>query len=174
MECGWRVAGAAEERRRKEEGEGGEGDAVLLKTRTHHQGSGGKNQNHRILYSMATWGSMPVAPVAAACVRNTMVNGLESFTLKNQTCKSMKYLMVRRRGALSKTLRSRRLFLSVVANRNGKWTCMFALFKRQSLQKAHTNHRILYSTPTWDSVPVAPVADACLRNPMVNGFEHFT
>ena len=48
-------------------------------------------------------------------------------------------------------------FLSVVANRNGKWTRMFALFERQSLQKAHTNqnHRILYSTATWDSVEVA-------------------
>ena len=33
------------------------------------------------------------------------------------------------------------------------------------------NHRILYSTATWDSVPVAPVAAACLRNLMVNGFD---
>ena len=48
-------------------------------------------------------------------------------------------------------------FLSVVANRNGKWTRIFALFERQSLQKAHKNqhHRILYSTATWDSVEVA-------------------
>ena len=67
-------------------------------------------------------------------------------------------------------------FLSVVANRNGKWTHIFALIERQSLQKAHKNqnHRILYSTATWDSVPVAPVAAACVRNAMVNGFEKFT
>ena len=67
-------------------------------------------------------------------------------------------------------------FLSVVANRNGKWTRMFALFERQSFQKAYKNqnHRILYSTATWDSVPVAPVAAACVRNTMVNGFEKFT
>ena len=67
-------------------------------------------------------------------------------------------------------------FLSVVANRNGKWTRMFDLFERRILQKAYTNqnHRILYSTATWDSVPVAPVAAACVRNVMVNGFETFT
>ena len=67
-------------------------------------------------------------------------------------------------------------FLSVVASRNGKWTRIFALIERQSLQKTrkNQNHRILYSTVTWDSVPVAPVAAACLRNVMVNGFESFT
>ena len=67
-------------------------------------------------------------------------------------------------------------FLSVVAKRNGKWTCIFALIERQILQKAHKNqnHKILYSTATWDSVPVAPVAAACARNAMVNGFEQFT
>ena len=67
-------------------------------------------------------------------------------------------------------------FLSVVANRNGKWTRMFALFERLILQKAHKNqnHRILNSTATWDSVPVAPVAAACVRNAMVNGFQNFT
>ena len=66
--------------------------------------------------------------------------------------------------------------LSVVANLDGKWTRMFALFERQSLEKTHKNqnHRILYSTATWDSVPVAPVAAACVRNAMVNGFENFT
>ena len=66
--------------------------------------------------------------------------------------------------------------LSVVASRNGKRTRMFALIERQSLQKAYKNenHRILYSTATWDSVPVAPVAAACARNAMVNGFENFT
>ena len=67
-------------------------------------------------------------------------------------------------------------FLSVVANRNGKWTRIFALFERRILQKAHKNqnHKILYSTATWDSVSVAPVAAACARNAMVNGFEKFT
>ena len=30
-------------------------------------------------------------------------------------------------------------FLSVVANRNGKWTRIFALFERRILQKAHKN-----------------------------------
>ena len=65
-------------------------------------------------------------------------------------------------------------FLSVVASRNGKWTRIFALIERQSLQKTYKNHRILYSTATWDSVPVAPVAAACVRNAMVNGFENFT
>ena len=67
-------------------------------------------------------------------------------------------------------------FLSVVATRNGKWTRIFALFERQSLQKAYKNqnHRILYSTATWDSVPVAPVAAACVRNLTVNGSEKFT
>ena len=29
-------------------------------------------------------------------------------------------------------------FLSVVAKRNGKWTRIFALIERQSLQKKHT------------------------------------
>ena len=44
-------------------------------------------------------------------------------------------------------------FLSVVATRNGKWTRIFALIERQSLQKTHKqNHKILYSTATWDSV----------------------
>ena len=64
-------------------------------------------------------------------------------------------------------------FLSVVASRNSKWTRMFALIERQSLQKTHKNqnHRILYSTPTWDSVPVAPVAAAYVQNVMVNGFQ---
>ena len=68
------------------------------------------------------------------------------------------------------------LFLSVVASRNGKWTRIFALIERQSLQKTHKhqNHRIPYSTPTWDSVPVAPVAAACVRTAMVNGFENLT
>ena len=67
-------------------------------------------------------------------------------------------------------------FLSVVAGRNGKWTRIFALIERQSLQKTYKsqNHRILYSTATWDSVPVAPVAAACVRNAMVNGFEFST
>ena len=67
-------------------------------------------------------------------------------------------------------------FLSVVAKCNGKWTRIFALFERQSLQKAYKNqnHRILYTTATWDSVLVAPVAAACVRNAMVNGFEQFT
>ena len=67
-------------------------------------------------------------------------------------------------------------FLSVVASRNGKWTRIFALFERQSLQKTYKNqnHRILYTTATWDSVPVAPVAAACVRNAMVNGFQNFT
>ena len=67
-------------------------------------------------------------------------------------------------------------FLSVVASRNGKWTRIFALFERQSLQKAYKNqnHRILYTTATWDSVPVAPVAAACVRNAMVNGYQIFT
>ena len=67
-------------------------------------------------------------------------------------------------------------FLSVVANRNGKWTHMFALIERRSLQRKHNNrnHNILYSTATWDSAPVALVAAACLRNLMVNGFENFT
>ena len=48
-------------------------------------------------------------------------------------------------------------FLSVVAKRNGKWTRIFALIERQILQKAHKNrnHKILYSTATWDSVVVA-------------------
>ena len=48
-------------------------------------------------------------------------------------------------------------FLSVVANRNGKWTRIFALFERRTLQKAHKNQnrKILYSTATWDSVEVA-------------------
>ena len=67
-------------------------------------------------------------------------------------------------------------FLSVVANRNCKWTHIFALFEQRILQQAHKNqnHKILYSTATWDSVPVAPVAAACVRNAMVNGFEKFT
>ena len=67
-------------------------------------------------------------------------------------------------------------FLSVVASCNGKWTRMFALIERQSLQKTrkNQNHKIPYSTGTWDSVPVAPVAAACLRNLMANGFEKFT
>ena len=67
-------------------------------------------------------------------------------------------------------------FLSVVAKRNGKCTHMFALFERQSLQKAYThqNHRILHSTASWNSVPVAPVAAACARNVMVTGFQNFT
>ena len=34
-------------------------------------------------------------------------------------------------------------FLSVVANRNGKWTRTFALFERQSLQKTHNNQKVL-------------------------------
>ena len=48
-------------------------------------------------------------------------------------------------------------FLSVVASRNGKWTRIVALFERRILQKAHKhqNHKILYSTATWDSVEVA-------------------
>ena len=48
-------------------------------------------------------------------------------------------------------------FLSVVAKRNGKWTRIFALIERQILQNAHTNqnHKMLYSTATWDSVVVA-------------------
>ena len=48
-------------------------------------------------------------------------------------------------------------FFSVVANRNGKWTRIFALIERQILQNAHKNqnHKILYSTATWDSVVVA-------------------
>ena len=48
-------------------------------------------------------------------------------------------------------------FLSVVASRNGKWTCVFVLCERRSLQKTHKNqnHKILYSTATWDSVEVA-------------------
>ena len=67
-------------------------------------------------------------------------------------------------------------FSSVVETRNGKWTRIFASFEQQSLQKTYKNqnHRILYSTATWDSVPVAPVAAACMRNAMVNGFESFT
>ena len=66
--------------------------------------------------------------------------------------------------------------LSVVVKPNSKWTRIFALFERQSLQKAYKNqnHRILYGTATWDSVPVAPVAAASVRNAMVNGFEKFT
>ena len=62
------------------------------------------------------------------------------------------------------------------AKRNSKWTCIFALIERQSLQKTHTsqNHRILYTTAICDSVPVAPVAAACVRNVMVNGFPFFT
>ena len=53
-------------------------------------------------------------------------------------------------------------FVSVAAKRNGKWTRLFALIERQSLQKKreNQNHRILQSTATWDSVPVAPVAAA--------------
>ena len=41
-------------------------------------------------------------------------------------------------------------FLSVVASRSGKWTRIFALFERQSLQKAYKNqnHGKLYSTAT--------------------------
>ena len=48
-------------------------------------------------------------------------------------------------------------FSSVIANRNGKWTRIFALFERRILHKAHENqtHKILYSTATWDSVEVA-------------------
>ena len=69
-----------------------------------------KNQNHRILYSTATWGSVPVAPAAAACVRTAMVNGFEILTQNFQTCKIMKYPILRPHGALWKTLRSRRLF----------------------------------------------------------------
>ena len=48
-------------------------------------------------------------------------------------------------------------FLSVVASRSGKWTRIFALIERQSLQKTrkNQNHKILYSTATWDSVEVA-------------------
>ena len=67
-------------------------------------------------------------------------------------------------------------FLSVVASRNGKWTRIFAWFERQRLHKTfkNQNHRTLYSTATWDSVPVAPVAAACLQNAMVNGFESLT
>ena len=47
--------------------------------------------------------------------------------------------------------------LSVVANRNGKWTRIFALFERRILQKTHKNqnHKILYSTATRDSLEVA-------------------
>ena len=62
-------------------------------------------------------------------------------------------------------------FLSVVAKLNGKWTHMFALFERQILQKniQTSNHKILYSMASWDSVPVAPVAAACARNAMING-----
>ena len=48
-------------------------------------------------------------------------------------------------------------FLSVVAKRNGKWTRIFVWIERQSLRKTykHQNHKILYSTATWDSVEVA-------------------
>ena len=70
----------------------------------------------------------------------------------------MKYLIVRRHGALWKTLRSRRRFYpSVVASRNGKWTRIFALIERQSLQKTHKHqtHKILCSTAAWDSAEVA-------------------
>ena len=37
-----------------------------------------------------------------------------------------------------------------------------------------SNHKIQCSTATWDSVPVAPVAAACFRDLMVNGFESCT
>ena len=45
-------------------------------------------------------------------------------------------------------------FLSVAANRNGKWARMFALIERQSLQKTrkNQNHRIPYTTATWGIV----------------------
>ena len=80
------------------------------------------------------------------------------FNQKSQTCKIMKYPIVRPHGALWKTPRSRRLFLSVVAKRNGKCTRIFALIERQSSQKTHKNqnHEILHSTATCDSVEVAP------------------
>ena len=39
-----------------------------------------KNKNHKILCSTPTWHSVEVAPVAAACLRNAMVNGIESST----------------------------------------------------------------------------------------------
>ena len=67
-------------------------------------------------------------------------------------------------------------FLSVVANRHTKMDAYFCFVRATTFIKKYKNqnHRILYSTATWDSVPVAPLAAACVRNAMVNGFEKFT
>ena len=57
---------------------------------------------------------------------------------------------------------------------NGRIFLLCSSDKVYTKHKKKQNHRILCSTATWDSVPVAPVAAACARNAMVNGFEHFT
>ena len=68
-------------------------------------------------------------------------------------------------------------FLSVVVNRHTTMDAYFCSVRAtkftKKLEKIQ-NHRILYSTATWDSVSVAPVAAACARNAMVNGFEKCT
>ena len=68
-------------------------------------------------------------------------------------------------------------FLSVVANRHSKMDACFCFVRATKFEKKiykSQNHRILYSTATRGSVPVAPVAAASVRNAMVNGFEHIT
>ena len=67
-------------------------------------------------------------------------------------------------------------FLSVVAKRHTTMDAYFCFVRATKFTKTYKNqnHRILYTTATWDSVPVAPVAAACVRNPMVNGFQIFT
>ena len=90
-------------------------------------------QNHEILYTTATWGSVEDALEPARK-------------------------------------------LSVLANRHTKMDAYFCFVRATKFTKRRqkSNHRILYSTATWDSVPVAPVAAACVRNAMVNGFQNVT
>ncbi len=63
-------------------------------------------------------------------------------------------------------------FLSVVASRNGKWTRVFALFERQSLEKKQKSKP--KRTLKQDKICSPPLAAACVQNLMVNGFETFT
>ena len=72
-------------------------------------------------------------------------------------------------------------FLSVAANRHTTMDAYFYFVRATKFtknikkkQNKKQTHRILYSTATWDSVPVVPVAAACVRNAMVNGFETYS
>ena len=124
-------------------------------------------QNHRIPYTTATWGIVEDASEPAPCL-SVVASRNGKWTL-NFALFERRILQKAHKNQNHKILYSTATwdsvedasepapFLSVVANRNGKWTRIFALFERRILQKAHTNqnHRIQYSTATWDSVEVA-------------------